>query len=291
MSAKQEPVVAAAAAPASTTPAAQQSPQLTANGGGASELVEVKEAMREAVAVFNKVKTEKMTSEAPNAPESHLLGGVPKEIVDKAFKQKERERANRASAAASRNKVMRYQIELEARLNRVEAERNALRKELCELRSISSSTGGPQHAADLAVSRAVITKVRHAQADALGQVVSLAEIDAFLGGNSTAIARTMGIPTPELLTGPRSGQNTTGGAARAVTSGHAPAARSATAAAVAAAAVSAPRASVAQPIAPAPASTAGPASSSELTMAASPAAASAPASTSDVPAAKKTRRS
>jgi chromosome segregation ATPase len=127
------------------------------------ELVEVKEASAVAAEVFNRVKSEKMTAEMPPVTADGIAySGVAKEIVDKALKQKERERANRASAAASRNKVMRYQTELESRLNRVEAERNAYRKQCDELKS---QIGSLQNAkdliqADLSVAQVFLAKLR-----------------------------------------------------------------------------------------------------------------------------------
>lgn len=100
-------------------------------------LVEVAEAMLAANDVFIRVKSEKIAEQALCSirNDQAQYEGLDKEIVGKAIKQKERERANRASAAASRAKVLRYQTELESRLNRMEAERNAYRKELTELRN------------------------------------------------------------------------------------------------------------------------------------------------------------
>lgn len=106
---------------------------------GVDGLIEVREAMKEANEVFNRVKSEKIAEQALCSirNDQQQYEGLAKEIVGKAIKQKERERANRASAAASRAKVMRYQTELESRLNRVEAERNAYRKELHDLKHSS----------------------------------------------------------------------------------------------------------------------------------------------------------
>lgn len=102
-------------------------------------LVEVRDAMKEANEVFNRVKSEKIAEQALCSirNDQQQYEGLAKEIVGKAIKQKERERANRASAAASRAKVMRYQTELESRLNRVESERNAYRKECAMLKMVS----------------------------------------------------------------------------------------------------------------------------------------------------------
>lgn len=104
---------------------------------GVDGLIEVRDAMKEANEVFNRVKSEKIAEQALCSirNDQQQYEGLAKEIVGKAIKQKERERANRASAAASRAKVMRYQTELESRLNRVEAERNAYRRELHDLKS------------------------------------------------------------------------------------------------------------------------------------------------------------
>jgi hypothetical protein len=143
--------------------AAGMAPQLQTGVMDELELVEVKEATAVAVEVFNRVKSEKMTLEMPPVSTDGIAyAGVAKEIVDKALKQKERERANRASAAASRNKVMRYQTELESRLNRVEAERNAYRKQCDELKN---QIGSLQNAkdliqADLSVAQVFLAKLR-----------------------------------------------------------------------------------------------------------------------------------
>lgn len=148
------------------------------------ELREVKAAMREAVAVFNKVKSEKMTSEG--TPVSSLdqvaYQGVAKEIVDKAIKQKERERANRASAAASRNKVMRYQTELENRLNRVEAERNAYRKQCAELKLALTASQASTEAirSDLSLAHAWMAKLQSERPEVLTAVLGKAQVDAFM---------------------------------------------------------------------------------------------------------------
>lgn len=100
--------------------------------GEGDELVEVQLAQKEANAVFNRVKSEKIAEQALSSIRNDHAAyeGLAKEIVGKALKQRERERANRASAAASRAKVIRYQTELETRLNRVEAERNQLRAQM-----------------------------------------------------------------------------------------------------------------------------------------------------------------
>jgi len=102
-------------------------------------LIEVRDAMKEANEVFNRVKSEKIAEQALCSirNDQQQYEGLAKEIVGKAIKQKERERANRASAAASRAKVMRYQTELESRLNRVESERNAFRKDSVLLKMVS----------------------------------------------------------------------------------------------------------------------------------------------------------
>lgn len=133
------------------------------------ELVEVKEAMRVAVDVFNRVKSEKMTSEtSPLSADSVGYQGVPREIVDKAIKQKERERANRASAAASRNKVMRYQSELEARLNRVEAERNAYRRQCSVLKSEMGAVNSSIRS-ELALAHSWISKLQQQHPDTVSR--------------------------------------------------------------------------------------------------------------------------
>lgn len=140
----------------------------------AQELVEVKQAMVSAQEVFARIKTEKMESEPPlDVSTDPSLQGVPKEIYDKAQKQKGRERANRASAAASRNKVMRYQTELESRLNRVEAERNALR--------------GENSTSDLALARNFLLKLRSANPSFVAGIIPLHTLDAFLGATERAV--------------------------------------------------------------------------------------------------------
>jgi murein DD-endopeptidase MepM/ murein hydrolase activator NlpD len=139
--------------------------------GDELELVEVKEATVAAIEVFNRVKSEKMTSEMPPVTADGIAySGVAKEIVDKAIKQKERERANRASAAASRNKVMRYQTELESRLNRVEAERNAYRKQCSELKTQIGALQNSKDAvqSDLTVAHAFLAKLRNENPDLVG---------------------------------------------------------------------------------------------------------------------------
>lgn len=98
-------------------------------------LVEVSEASRLANDAFNRVKAEKIAEQAMSvnrAEEAAQYEGLGSEIVGKAIKQRERERSNRAAAAASRARVLTYQHELEARLNRVEAERNGFRREVTE---------------------------------------------------------------------------------------------------------------------------------------------------------------
>lgn len=115
----------------------QVAPQLDKEDVLGDGLIEVRDAMKEATEVFNRVKSEKIAEQALCSirNDQQQYEGLAKEIVGKAIKQKERERANRASAAASRAKVMRYQTELESRLNRVEAERNAYRKDLGDLKA------------------------------------------------------------------------------------------------------------------------------------------------------------
>lgn len=145
------------------------------------ELVEVKESMVLAMAVFARIKAEKMEADPINDVSTDpTLQGVPKDIYDKAQKQKGRERANRASAAASRNKVSRYQTELESRLNRVEAERNALRAQ--------NSTS------DLALARNFLLKLRSAEPVVVGNVVPLHTLDAFLGATERSAGSHQSVP-------------------------------------------------------------------------------------------------
>ncbi len=140
-------------------------------------LVEVREAMKEANEVFNRVKSEKIAEQALCSirNDQQQYEGLAKEIVGKAIKQKERERANRASAAASRAKVMRYQTELESRLNRVEAERNAFRKELAELKAAGDS--GKQ----LHKLQGWLQKMEAANPDFVRSIIAQDEMDAVLG--------------------------------------------------------------------------------------------------------------
>lgn len=109
---------------------------LNLNSDGEEKLVEVEQASIAANEVFTRVKSEKIAEQTLCSirNDQAQYEGLAKEIVSKAIKQKERERANRASAAASRAKVLRYQTELELRLNRLEAERNLYRKTMMDLR-------------------------------------------------------------------------------------------------------------------------------------------------------------
>lgn len=109
---------------------------LNLNSDCEEKLVEVEQASIAANEVFTRVKSEKIAEQTLCSirNDQAQYEGLAKEIVSKAIKQKERERANRASAAASRAKVLRYQTELELRLNRLEAERNLYRKTMVDLR-------------------------------------------------------------------------------------------------------------------------------------------------------------
>lgn len=140
-------------------------------------LIEVREAMKEANEVFNRVKSEKIAEQALCSirNDQQQYEGLAKEIVGKAIKQKERERANRASAAASRAKVMRYQTELESRLNRVEAERNAFRKELAELKSVGDAGKQMQKL------QGWLQKMEAANPDFVRSIIAQDEMDAVLG--------------------------------------------------------------------------------------------------------------
>lgn len=147
-------------------------------------LVEVGEAMFAANEVFNRVKSEKIAEQALCSirNDQAQYEGLAKEIVGKAIKQKERERANRASAAASRAKVLRYQTELESRLNRMEAERNAYRKEVQELRN----TGEPPRkqgddSKQLAKLQDWIRKMEAANPQFVRSVIAQGEMDKLLG--------------------------------------------------------------------------------------------------------------
>lgn len=147
-------------------------------------LVEVGEAMLAACEVFNRVKSEKIAEQALCSirNDQAQYEGLAKEIVGKAVKQKERERANRASAAASRAKVLRYQTELESRLNRVEAERNAYRKELQDLRN---SDDVPKKSLDessqLVKLQQWIRKMEAANPQFVRSVIAQGEMDKLLG--------------------------------------------------------------------------------------------------------------
>lgn len=80
------------------------------------ELKERREANECATSEFHRVKQEKLRSEL--AKKSRFAEGSDEE------KKKEREMANRASAAASRAKIVCYSKELEKRTDRLEIERN-----------------------------------------------------------------------------------------------------------------------------------------------------------------------
>lgn len=147
-------------------------------------LVEVGEAMLAACEVFNRVKSEKIAEQALCSirNDQAQYEGLAKEIVGKAVKQKERERANRASAAASRAKVLRYQTELESRLNRVEAERNAYRKELQELRSsVDMPKKNSDESSQLAKLQEWIRKMEAANPQFVRSVIAQGEMDKLLG--------------------------------------------------------------------------------------------------------------
>lgn len=149
------------------------------------QLVEVAEAMIAANDVFNRVKSEKIAEQALCSirNDQQQYEGLAKEIVGKAIKQKERERANRASAAASRAKVMRYQTELESRLNRMEAERNAYRRELNELRNSTDGTRKlqPDEVKQLAKLQDWIRKMEAANPQFVRSVIAQGEMDKLLG--------------------------------------------------------------------------------------------------------------
>ncbi len=152
---------------------------------GVDGLIEVRDAMKEANEVFNRVKSEKIAEQALCSirNDQQQYEGLAKEIVGKAIKQKERERANRASAAASRAKVMRYQTELESRLNRVEAERNAYRKELHELKS--SGDLDKKETADLIKQfnklQGWLRKMEVANGDFVRSIIAQDEMDVVFG--------------------------------------------------------------------------------------------------------------
>eukprot|EP00177_Eucheuma_denticulatum_P005963 GFKZ01010876.1.p1 GENE.GFKZ01010876.1~~GFKZ01010876.1.p1 ORF type:complete len:248 (+),score=32.67 GFKZ01010876.1:567-1310(+) len=82
------------------------------------ELKEIREAREFADHEFRRVKEEKLKSERAKKPSS----ATPAQT--ESDKKKEREAANRASAAASRAKIVCYSTELEKRTNRLELERN-----------------------------------------------------------------------------------------------------------------------------------------------------------------------
>ncbi|CAN8061924.1 unnamed protein product [Agarophyton chilense] len=153
-------------------------------------LVEVAEAMMAANEVFNRVKSEKIAEQALCSirNDQAQYEGLAKEIVGKAIKQKERERANRASAAASRAKVLRYQTELESRLNRMEAERNAYRKELSEIRNSHHIDTGRKITADeskqLAKLQDWIRKMEAANPQFVRSIIAQQEMEKLLGEES-----------------------------------------------------------------------------------------------------------
>ncbi|CDF37196.1 unnamed protein product [Chondrus crispus] len=141
--------------------------------------------------VFNRVKSEKIAEQTLCAirNDQQQYEGLAKEIVGKAIKQKERERANRASAAASRAKVLRYQTELESRLNRVEAERNAFRREVEDLRHLTET---PRKlgldASHLPKLQDLIRKMEAANPQFVRSVIAQGEMDKLLGGEGTDTA-------------------------------------------------------------------------------------------------------
>lgn len=154
-------------------------------------LIEVREAMRESVEVFNRVKSEKIAEQALCSirNDQAQYQGLAKEIVGKAIKQKERERANRASAAASRAKVMRYQTELERRLNRVEAERNAYQRELQELKG--SGDEDRRETADLEKQfsklQGWLKKMEAANPEFVRSIIAQDEMDMVLGDKRSKV--------------------------------------------------------------------------------------------------------
>lgn len=148
-------------------------------------LVEVAESMMAANDVFTRVKSEKIAEQALCSirNDQAQYEGLAKEIVGKAIKQKERERANRASAAASRAKVLRYQTELESRLNRMEAERNAYRKEVGELRAAGDAAGKAtsEDIAQLARLQELVRKLLNANPEFVKSVIAEGEVGKLLG--------------------------------------------------------------------------------------------------------------
>lgn len=87
-----------------------------------AELKERREATDCANTEFNRVKRAKLENERAK---SRLNGTDTSAYDEKAVKQLDRERANRASAAASRAKIVCYARELEKRTDRLERDRNA----------------------------------------------------------------------------------------------------------------------------------------------------------------------
>lgn len=149
------------------------------------QLLEVAEAMAAANEVFNRVKSEKIAEQALCSirNDQAQYEGLAKEIVGKALKQKERERANRASAAASRAKVLRYQTELESRLNRMEAERNAYRKEVADFRLAAEpeQKASPDEARQLSKLKLWIRKMEAANPSFVRSIIAQGEIDKLIG--------------------------------------------------------------------------------------------------------------
>lgn len=181
----QQPVATAVTQP--PAPAAiKEDENVFAQRQGASEeiaLVEVGEAMLAANEVFNRVKSEKIAEQALCSirNDQAQYEGLAKEIVGKAIKQKERERANRASAAASRAKVLRYQTELESRLNRMEAERNAYRKELQEFRGANEPPRKQsEDSKQLLKLQECIRKMESANPQFVRSVIAQGELDKLL---------------------------------------------------------------------------------------------------------------
>lgn len=148
-------------------------------------LVEVAEAMVAANEVFNRVKSEKIAEQALCSirNDQAQYEGLAKEIVGKAIKQKERERANRASAAASRAKVLRYQTELESRLNRMEAERNAYRKQLGVLRTMAEPSNKlqPEDSTQFIKLQELIRKMETANPQFVRSIIAQGEMEKLLG--------------------------------------------------------------------------------------------------------------
>lgn len=190
--------------PASNTQAAAAAAAAAAAGAPSTDeipLIEVAEAARVANDAFNRVKAQKIAEQAltaNRAEEAAQYEGLGSEILGKAMKQRERERSNRAAAAASRARVLTYQQELENRLNRLEAERNAFRKEVVALRARIESTtaaaaAGSPAACRLAKLQGWVKRLEMEDPELVKGIVGQGEIESLLREEGPDIGMQVGV--------------------------------------------------------------------------------------------------